>query len=389
MTSTRIWLALGIAGAALACGTHAQAATTDILIGLDSKVAYDAGGQKFVQPGADAVLVMDVSNPAHPRIRASLPLVNSLLGPPTNLQITPDGRLGLVANSVNSVQDGDAWKAAPDDKLYVIDLNAAPPKLIDTVTVGKQPSGLAISRKGDLALVANRAGKSVSVLSIEGTAVKAVAEVPMDNAVAAVAIAPDGKRAFAVMNLVNKVGVLAIDGTNVTYDKTFDIPAWVNPYNIDITPNGKYAVASSTGAGGKNGDALTVIDAQAQRPQIVALSTPGAGPEGFAFSPNGKWAVAPLLLGSGNKQDDWAYVRNGQAALLSVGAQGDLRVVNRLPLGALPEGVAFSPNSEFVYIGNFLDQNLQVFRIAAGRLVATGVVLKLPGQPASMRAPAH
>ena len=377
---------MGIAGAAFAYGTPAQAATTDILIGLDSKVAYDAGGQKFVQPGADAVLVMDVSNPAHPRIRASLPLVNSLLGPPTNLQITPDGRLGLVANSVNSVQDGETWKPMPDDKLYVIDLNAAPPKLIDTVTVGKQPSGLAISRKGDLALIANRAGKSVSVLSIEGTTVKAVAEVAMDNAVAAVAITPDGKRAFAVMNLVNKVGVLTIDGKNVTYDKTFDIPAWVNPYNIDITPNGKYAVASSTGAGGKNGDALTVIDAQAQRPQVVALSTPGAGPEGFAFSPNGRWAVAPLLLGSSYKQDDWAYVRNGQAALLSVGAQGDLRVVNRLPLGALPEGVAFSPNSEFVYIGNFLDQNLQVFRIAAGRLVATGVVLKLPGQPASMRA---
>jgi len=332
---------------------------------------------------------MDIANPAHPRIRASLPLVNSLLGPPTNLQITPNGRLGLVANSVNSVQDNGAWKPAPDDKLYVIDLDAAPPKLIDTVTVGKQPSGLAISRKGDLALIANRAGKSVSVLLIEGTAVKAVAEVPMGNEVAAVAIAPDGKRAFAVMNLVNKVGVLAIDGTNVTYDKALDLPAAFNPYNIDITPNGKYAVASSTGAGGKNGDALTVIDAAAPRAQVVSLSTPGTGPEGFAISPNGKWAVAPLLLGSGNKQDDWAYVRNGEAALLSVGAQGELRVVNRLPLGGLPEGVAFSPNSEYVYIGNYIDQNVQVFRIAGGRLAATGVTLKLPGQPASMRALAH
>jgi len=99
--------------------------------------------------------------------------------------------------------------------------------------------------------------------------------------------------------------------------------------------------------------------------------------------------VAPLLLGSGNKQDDWAYVRNGEAALLSVGAQGELRVVNRLPLGGLPEGVAFSPNSEYVYIGNYIDQNVQVFRIAGGRLAATGVTLKLPGQPASMRALAH
>lgn len=380
---------MGIAGATVASGRGAQASAMDILIGIDSKVSYTAAGQTFVQPGADAVLVMDVSNPARPRIRASLPLANSLLGPPTNLQITPNGRLGLIANSVNSVQDGSAWKPAPDDKLYVIDLDAAPPKLIDTVSVGKQPSGLAISRKGDLALIANRAGKSVSVLSIEGTTVKAVAEVPMGNEVAAVAITPDGKRAFAVMNLVNKVGVLKIDGTTVTYDKTFDISAAFNPYNIEITPNGKYAVATSTGAGGKNGDALTVIDAASPRPQVVALSTAGAGAEGFAISPNGKWAVIPLLLGSGNKQDDWAYVRNGEAVLLSMGTQGELRVVSRVAVGGLPEGVAFSPNGEYVYVGNYIDQNLQVFRIAGGKLVPTGAALKLPGQPASMRGPAH
>ena len=120
---------------------------------------------------------MDVSNPAKPKIRASLPLMNSLLGPPTNLQITPDGKLGLVANSVVMNQDGSAWKTAPDNKLFVIDLNANPPKLVDTVTVGAQPSGMAISHKGDLALTANRAGKSVSVLSIENGTVKSLGDV--------------------------------------------------------------------------------------------------------------------------------------------------------------------------------------------------------------------
>src|SRR5450432_1731505 len=154
----------------MSCGllaaTPALASIHDILIGLDEKVTYDPNGQVNGPPGKDAVLVMDVSNPAKPRIRASLPLMNSLLGPPTNLQITPDGKLGLVANSVVMNQDGSAWKTAPDEKPFVIDLTANPPKLIDTVTVGKQPSGMSISKKGDLALIANRAGKSVSVVSI-------------------------------------------------------------------------------------------------------------------------------------------------------------------------------------------------------------------------------
>lgn len=386
MTPRRICLAFALAGAAFASTQQARASVTDILIGLDSKVAYGRNGQEFVQPGEDAVLVMDVADPAHPRIRASLKLANSLLGPPTNLQITPDGRLGLVANSVSSVQDGGAWKPAPDDRLHVIDLDTSPPKLIDTVTVGKQPSGIAISRKGDLALVANRAGKSVSVLAIDGTSVRAVGEVPMGNDVAAVAIAPDGRRAFAVMNVANKVGVLAIDGTKVSYDKSLDMSAGFNPYNVDITPDGRWAFVSANGATGSNVDGLTVIEAGGPHPHVAGLTTVGRGPEGFALSSDGLWAAIPLLLGSGDKQSDWSYTRNGEVVLASVGAEGELLAVNRLPTGGLPEGVAFSPDGQYVYIGNFNDQNLQVFRIAGGKLTATDVTLKLPGRPASMRA---
>ncbi len=64
-------------------------------------------------------------------------------------------------------------------------------------------------------------------------------EVHLGQEAAGVAITPDGKRAFAVMNLVNKVAVLEIDGQKVTYDKAIDIPAAFNPYNIAITPDGK------------------------------------------------------------------------------------------------------------------------------------------------------
>jgi hypothetical protein len=76
-----------VACLALLAGQGASAGTNDILIGLDQKITYDANGQVNGPPGKDAVLVMDVSNPAKPKIRASLPLMNSLLGPPTNLQI--------------------------------------------------------------------------------------------------------------------------------------------------------------------------------------------------------------------------------------------------------------------------------------------------------------
>ncbi len=82
----------------------AQAGQDNIIVGIDGKTFFEAAGVRSGEPGKDAVLVLDASDPAHPRIAASLPLENSVLGPPTNLQITPDGRLALVANSVTTVR---------------------------------------------------------------------------------------------------------------------------------------------------------------------------------------------------------------------------------------------------------------------------------------------
>jgi DNA-binding beta-propeller fold protein YncE len=367
-----------------------KAGPNDILIGLDAKVTYGPDGSVNGAPGKDEVLVMDVTTPAKPVIRARLTLMNSLLGPPTNLQITPDGKLGLIANSVLHTPDANGFKVSPDERLFVIDLTAMPPKLADTVTVGKQPSGLAISHKGDLALVANRNGKSVSVLSIANGKVSLVGDVPVDQEAAAVAIAPDGKRAFVCLNLANRVGVLTIDGQKVTYDKTLDIPAAFNPYNIDITPNGKFAIVSTTGAGKNNGDTLAVIDATGPRPHTVSMMTAGNGPEGFAISPDGKFVAAALLLGTGAKQSDWFKTKGGELALMSLDSNtGALEVKSRAPLGGLPEGLAFSPKSDYLYVGNYFDTDLQVFRTQGGILKQVGANIKLGGQPASMRALPH
>ena len=385
---------MNLRGALLMCcglvaATQAVAGTHDILIGLDEKITVGPTGQVNGPPGKDAVLVMDVSNPAKPHIRASLPLMNSLLGPPTNLRITPNGELGLVANSVVMHQEGGAWKTAPDDKLFVINLNANPPKLTDTVSVGKQPSGIAVSPQGDLAMTANRAGKSVSVLSIQDGTVKFLDDVALGQEAAAVVIAPDGKRAFVCLNKANKIAVLTIDGQKVTYDKALDIPSAFNPYNIDITPDGKYVIASNTGALQNNADAEVVIEATGPHPHVVDIMSPGSGPEGFAIAPNGKTAATPLLLGSGAKANDWFKTKDGELVVMSVGSNGKLTITGRARLGALPEGIAYSPNSEYIYVGNYIDKDVQVFHLVDGKPEQVGPNIKLPGQPASMRAVAR
>src|SRR5574337_1268178 len=188
---------------------HAQL----MIIGNDDKVTFDkAGNQVFRAPGKDSITIVDISDREAPKIVASLPLMNSIFGPPTNLAITPDQKLAIVANSVDWEKDGEKWKPVPDNKLYVIDLTANPPAHIATVQVGKQPSGLSINPKGDLALIACRADNSISVLSIQGKEVKLIDTVPMGEQVSHVVFTPDGKRALAAKFPGHKIAVLNVDG---------------------------------------------------------------------------------------------------------------------------------------------------------------------------------
>src|SRR5947207_2572527 len=317
-----------------------------MLIGNDEKVTWDdAGKPVFLPPGKDTVSIVDISSREAPRVLVSLPLMNSVFGPPTNLQITPDGTLALVANSMAWVQDGSAWKPAPDTRLYVIDLTTSPPAHIATVEVGKQPSGLAISRAGDLALVTNRADNSIGVLSIHGKEVKLLDTVPMGEMVAAVAIAPDGRRAFAVKFPGHKVAMLEISGQKVTYTK-YDMPVGLWPYNIDITPNGKLALTADNGNGGSSDghvDTVSVIDLEANPPRVIDRVVVGDAPEGFAISPTGEIAVAILLNGSaGVAKNAWFANRAGKVVVLKIDGK-KVTKVGEVEVAACPRASSSAP----------------------------------------------
>jgi DNA-binding beta-propeller fold protein YncE len=152
------------------------------------------------------------------------------------MAFAPNGDIALVGNSIDLVQDGSALKQVPDDRIYVIDMKANPPKLAATIKAGKQPSGLSFSPSGNMALVANREDKSMTVLSINGTDVKVTDTIAMGDSVAHVAIAPDGKLALVVKFPAHKAALLEIaaDG-KVTYNK-YDIATGFWPYNVDFTP---------------------------------------------------------------------------------------------------------------------------------------------------------
>ena len=87
------FLALGAAAGALL--VPAGAAQAQMLItGNDEKVWFDETGKTVNQPpGKDTVSIIDIHDPTKPKIVANLPLMNTIIGPPVNLAITPDQHL--------------------------------------------------------------------------------------------------------------------------------------------------------------------------------------------------------------------------------------------------------------------------------------------------------
>ena len=390
MRNIRLCIAAAVVAATTACaGMSPSPGKRELMVvGNDEKVRFsDAGTLVFSAPGKDTVSIVDIgTDPLAPKIIASLPLMNSIFGPPVNLAITPDESLALVANSMSWQQAGEAWKPAPDNKLYVIDLTANPPRLIDTVAVGRQPSGMSINRAGNLALIANRADNSVSVLRIAGKKVTLVDTVAMGEHVAHVAFTPDGKRALAGKFPGHKLALLEVNGEKVTYTKQ-DIAVGMWPYNFDITPDGKLALSADNGNNGRSdgqADTVSVIDLEANPPRVIDKVVVGDAPEGFAISPTGKLAVALLLNGNDAAKDAKFYNRNGKAVALKIDGKKVTRT-NEVEVRGLPEGVVFSNDGQYVYIGNYQDRDISILRVDGDQLIDTGKLLQLPGQPASMR----
>jgi len=374
---------------AMLCGAGANTAYAKpfMIVGIDEKVTWDDEGKTVLAaPGKDSVLIVDLANPEDPKIVATLPLANSVVGPPVNLDIDPSGSVALVADSVDVVKDGEALKQVPDNKIFVIDLKANPPKLAATVTGGKQPSGLSFSPTGKMALVANRADNSISVLSVNGTDVKVTDTISFPDSVAHVIFTPDGKHALVARFPAHKVSVLDVVGDKVTYNKV-DLPTGQWPYNVVVTPNSKIALTSDNGnSGASDGsvDTTSVIDLEANPPRIIDRVVVGDGPEGLAMSPKGDLAVAAILRGSNGNKKSFFYNKHGSLAILTIDGKKVTKTQD-IEVGGLPEAVVFTPDSKYLLAGNYMDQDFSILKVNGTKVTDTGKHFKVPGHPASAR----
>src|SRR5215472_17727634 len=285
-----ILLALG----ALLCG---PALAADLVVSAqDGKFVRVEGKATFPQPApSDSLVVVDLAQSPPASVATVEGLEHTVQGPPQAVAITPDGKLAIVAAPTR--YDYDAKKELFDTFVQVVDLTVSPPTLVAKADAGAHTNGLSINRDGTLLLAAGLDG-TVRVFTIEGKTVKLADSVKVgEKRLSGISFTHDGKSAIVSLRDENGAAVLDVDGTSVKLSKE-RIATGVNPYAVDISSDGKWAVIGNTGVGGRivaDADVVTLVDVS-KRPFRAAqqISVPST-PEGVAISPDGKWIAVSSM----------------------------------------------------------------------------------------------
>ncbi|QDU81642.1 Lactonase, 7-bladed beta-propeller [Polystyrenella longa] len=378
---TAAFISLGIVN-----GADAQL----MLSGNENKIDVHTGAARVVpgsHPEAGSISILDFSQ-FPPRVEHLPGIENTVVGPPSNIAITPNHELALIASSLK-IDPNDETQYAPDDLIHVLDLTTEPPQVIQEIHYGSQPSGMSITPDGKLAIVANRAAGSISILRIREKQVTPLTMIKVDEpeaSVSDVAISPDGKTGLISVQEGCYLAQFTIDDEQVELNgRRFN--TFGRPYRCVISPDGQFGLTAGAGSGdgAPNIDALTVIDLQADRPHTTDIVPIGAIPESIEVSPDGK-LVAAVVMGSSNYDASNPLFKDDAEVVLLERNEDSYKVVQRLPLKRIPEGVAFTSDGKYLVVQCHLAKELFLYKVSGQRLEDTGYRIKVPGYASSLRA---
>ena len=247
--------------------------------------------------GADSLVVIDLSGA--PKVIGSVAVPGSVVGPPTAVALTRDGRYAIVT-SATKLDPQDKTKNIPDTRAFVVELGASP-KVVGEVATGLAPASVALSPDNTLALIANRNEGTVSVFKWAAGSLTPLGKIdtgnPKSEPERSSLFLPDGKAALLSRDGDNTVSVLRVDGETVTIDKR-PLTTGIRPYTMALSGSGRHAAVTNMGRGDGDTDTVSLIDVSREPFRVVDTVATGSLPEGVRFSPDGAFLAIVAQEGS-------------------------------------------------------------------------------------------
>jgi DNA-binding beta-propeller fold protein YncE len=376
----------------------AAALTLLASLGAQAQIAVSGNDGKQLRPGddppgvrPDTVSVIDLSH-YPPKVLGSVNAPASLIGPPNAVAVARDSSFAIVTCG-QKPDPNDPSKLVPANTVSVIDLSHPKnPKVIQTVEAGAGASGLSISPAGTMALVASSHDGSVSVFSIAHKKLTPVGTVQMEQGAGStdVAFSPDGKHAFVVERGGNRIGILDINGNQVTYGG-HSIVTGVSPYGMTITPDGKYGI--NTNLGGAIGSApagkgprpgtITLVDLSTNT--VVDSAVVGDTPEHVVLSPDGKYLEVTVGNGASVPINSPKYPTvHGLMRIFRV-SDGKLTEVTSTNTGHWCQGATWSRDGHIILLQCATEYDIEVYKFDGTSVVQdNAATLKFSSRPGSI-----
>ena len=204
------------------------------------------------------------------------------------------GYLGPVA--VVAAKDGKTLLVACADARQIAVVDPAAGRVLRSIAVPEEPTGMALSPDGTKLYVTCAAVKStICVIDLASGAVSAT--IPSGHTAFGPAVSPDGKRLYVCVRFNNYVSVIDLG----TQKETARVPMIREPYAAAVTPDGKtlfvlnllpldrsdsYDVAATVAA----------IDTASNQVTPIRLPDGSSSVRGLCMSPDGKYVYVVHIL---------------------------------------------------------------------------------------------
>jgi YVTN family beta-propeller protein len=226
-------------------------------------------------------------------------------------------------------------------------INVATNTVVNTITVGINPTYVGFNPSGTLAYVANAGGSgTVSVINVATNTV--INTVTVGGSPSGVAFSPSGAIAYVANDGSGTVSVINVAANTVV--NTITVGA--NPIGVAFFPSGAIAYVTNEGSG-----TVSVINVAANI--VITTIAVGTDPIGVAFNPQG----------------NLAYVANYQSGTVSVINVATYTVINTIKVAEGVQGVAFNPSGTLAYVA---DGMVIVINVATNTIISKPRVGSIP-----------